>query len=101
MKKPITILIIISILCSGISTGCGKNKENSARKEIAILENEKWWGGAVLDGRNSPLGDGFAYNQEANCKANQAAPLFLSDKGRFIWSEKPLNIVIANGQDNG
>ncbi len=72
---------------------CRQQMESASKKELALLENEKWWGGAVLDGRNSPLNDKpFFYNQWANCKTNQAAPFFISDKGRYIWSEKPLKI---------
>jgi hypothetical protein len=95
MKKSITLLLLFSFSYPGVFIGCRQNKEKSAKKEIAILENEKWWGGAVLDGRNSPFSKEFAYNQDANCKTNQAAPFFLSNKGRFIWSEKPLNIVFT------
>ena len=71
----------------------------SLQKRSAILENEKWWGGAVLDGRNSPLNDKpFVYDQFADCKTNQATPFFISDKGRYIWSEKPLKIEFKGGK---
>ena len=79
-----------------ITSSCRQSSNKSSKNEIAMLENEKWWGGAVVDGRYSPLNEEkFAYNQYADCKGNQAAPFFLSDKGRFIWSEKPLNIQIS------
>jgi alpha-glucosidase len=66
---------------------------SETEKEIIMLENEKWWGGAVLDGDKMPFyRDEFAYDQYANCKGNQSQPLYISNKGRFIWSEKPLNI---------
>jgi len=63
------------------------------------LENEHWWGGAVLDVHNSPLDEkDFYYGQFADCKGNQSAPLFISNKGRYIWSEKPLLIGIKEGK---
>jgi hypothetical protein len=40
----------------------------------------------------------LAYNQAENCKRNQAAQLFISNMGRFIWSEKPLNISTKKGK---
>jgi alpha-glucosidase (family GH31 glycosyl hydrolase) len=96
MKKAFPLFLFMILLLSGIVLSCKQKQDNNSKKEITILENEKWWGGAVLDGRNSPLDDGkFVYNQDADCKTNQAAPLFLSDKGRYIWSEKPLNIKIT------
>lgn len=96
MNKLLNILIVLSLSFIGSVTSCKKHNDNVSKKDIAILEDEKWWGGAVLDGRNSPYNnEKFVYNQFANCKANQAAPFFLSNKGRFIWSEKPLNIQIT------
>ena len=48
----------------------------------------------------------FGYDQYADCKGNQAPPFFISDKGRYIWSDKPLKIEfsgdkIAVGSDGG
>ncbi|MBK8881931.1 MAG: alpha-galactosidase [Bacteroidales bacterium] len=67
-------------------------------KEITVLDNEKWWGGAVLDGRNSPLNDRpFAYNQFSDCKTNQAAPfLFLTRVG--LSGVKPLKIEFTGNK---
>jgi len=96
MKKNIYKLLTVCVIACGSIQSCNRVSVESTKKKIAILEDEKWWGGAVLDGRNSPLNDkAFAYDQFANCKANQAAPLFISNKGRYIWSEKPLNIEIT------
>jgi alpha-glucosidase (family GH31 glycosyl hydrolase) len=96
MRNVMNSLILILIIILATLTGCREVPGRSSGKEIAIPGNEKWWGGATLDGRNSPLTDGkFTYDQDANCKANQAAPLYISDKGSYIWSEKPLNIEIT------
>ncbi len=98
MKDSFSFFIIIFVLFAGIA-GCSRGKESLSGKEITVLDNEKWWGGAVLDGRNSPLNDRpFAYNQFSDCKTNQAAPFFISDKGRFIWSEKPLKIEFTGNK---
>jgi len=94
--------LLISVLLSTILITCtnqvsGQNTAEGSKKEIAILENEKWWGGAVVDGRNSPFGiKELNYDENGNCKANQAAPLLVSSKGRYIWSDKPLNIEITS-----
>jgi alpha-glucosidase (family GH31 glycosyl hydrolase) len=59
---------------------------------LKILANEHWWGGAVVDGDLMPYDTtGFRYNQLADVKGNQAQPLLISSKGRFIWSESPLD----------
>ena len=96
MGRTLNFFLLISIFLPGIVSCYGQSKISIQKKEISILKNEKWWGGAVLDGRNMPFGeDKFVYNQDGDCKTNQAAPLFLSNKGRYIWSEKPLNIEIT------
>jgi len=95
MNKFKIYLLVFPLGFLSLITSCSHQKPSDSKKEITLLENEKWWGGATLDGRNMPISvDTFSYNQEANCKANQAAPLYISNKGRYIWSEKPLNIQI-------
>ena len=83
------------------STVFAQVNPSETKKEIMLLQNEKWWGGAVVDGPKMPYNqDTFVYNQYANCKGNQSQPLFISNKGRFIWSEKPLNIEFSKGKIN-
>jgi alpha-glucosidase (family GH31 glycosyl hydrolase) len=99
MRKTVILTTLIVLSCSGIHTSCRQNKQTDPSKIIPLLENECWWGGAVLDGRNSPLNEkDFFYDQFADCKGNQSAPLFISNKGRYIWSEKPLIIEIKKGK---
>jgi alpha-glucosidase (family GH31 glycosyl hydrolase) len=96
MSKYLNIPLVIYLVFFGIPTSCRQSDNKGGKKEIIILDNEKWWGGAVLDGRNSPLIDGkYVYDQNGDCKGNQASPFYLSDKGRYIWSEKPLSIQIT------
>jgi alpha-glucosidase (family GH31 glycosyl hydrolase) len=99
MKKSISNFLVLTIISLGTLIGCKQEKADGSKKEILITEGEKWWGGAVLDGRNSPLNEeNFFYDEFANCKGNQAAPLFISNKGSYIWSEKPINIHISQGR---
>jgi len=88
--------IAFLLLAAAVGPAAAQITAEPAMRVIPILENEKWWGGAVLDGRNSPLNDApLAYDQLGDCKANQAAPLYLSSKGRYIWSEQPLRIEMT------
>lgn len=66
--------------------------------ELELLKNEYWWGGATVDGKYMPYGASsrFLYNQLGNVKGNQAQPLLISNKGRYLWSEYPLNIEFKN-----
>ncbi len=98
--KTYAWFIAFSLLVLGLSLkGCKSPVRDSSLKEITILPGEHWWGGAVVDGRHSPLNENdFSYNQWADCKGNQAAPFFLSDKGRIIWSDKPIRILFRDGK---
>ncbi len=93
MKKSFRHSLVLLTIMIAIVSGCGGPKESADKKQLTMLDNEKWWGGAVMDGRNSPLNDtSFVYDEFADCKTNQAAPFFISSKGRYIWSDKPLRI---------
>ena len=67
-------------------------------KQLVILENETWWGGAVDVGSDIP------YDAHSDCTihvgrdgADQSAPLYLSTKGRYLYSPKPFTIQFQNG----
>ena len=68
----------------------------AAVDEVVLAEGECWWGGAVADGQRMPFGPavhrrnlatsaGFLTNDQDG--ANQSAPLLVSNRGRYIWSE--------------
>ena len=67
------------------------------RIDLDILDGEAWWGGNIDDGINMPLSHtAYSCNLAAQSRQNQAVPLLVSSKGRFIWSEEPINILIDN-----
>jgi alpha-glucosidase (family GH31 glycosyl hydrolase) len=97
--KTRTILLIILMFTLAVGfQSCIQRKNAESSKEIIISEGEKWWGGAVVDGRNSPYNGDFTYDQRGDCKGNQSQPFFLSNKGRYIWSEKPLIISMTGNK---
>ena len=67
---------------------------------VEILENEYWWGGVVNDGHKMPLhrGSECIVDMSAGQDQDQFAPLFLSSKGRYIWSERPFVLRSESGQ---
>lgn len=67
--------------------------------EIEFTENEHWWGGSALYGTQMPIGKESTYAHDFRESApNQTMPLFLSDKGRYIWSEEPFSVEVKNGR---
>jgi len=65
---------------------------------LKVLENEKWWGGAVVDGNKMPFGDGdYACNLLGDTKGNQGQPLLISNRGRYIWCDDPIRFEFKHG----
>lgn len=64
-----------------------------------MLENEYWWGGTSDDGRKCPFDKYTVLTRDftRSCP-NQTMPLYISNKGRCIWSENPFKITIAKGK---
>ena len=96
MYKRIISVVSSVLFITLFLASCMQNTNQLKVTKIRLLRDEKWWGGAVVDGRNSPYSDtNFTYDQNGDCKGNQAQPLYLSNKGRYIWCEKPLEISFS------
>lgn len=69
----------------------------TAQDQIALkkLPNEYWYGGHVADAYQMPLTAGYQANQRADNRGNQVQPLYLSSKGRYIWCEDPMRILVT------
>ncbi len=90
MKQTI-IVILSTLLLNSVIDAQPVNQKLEVKLEI--LQNEHWWGGSVVDGGLMPYGTvDFSHNQLGDIKGNQAQPLLISSRGRYIWSEYPLTI---------
>ena len=74
---------------------------------IDLLPAERWWGGAVADGQAMPFGTrphhrdlrtNAGFVDEPSGGANQSAPLLLSDRGRYVWSDDPFAFTFDDGR---
>jgi alpha-glucosidase len=72
---------------------------SAAVVELEILENEYWWGGLSSRGHETPYNDqsNVSYDLYGENLGNQAQPLLLSSKGRFVWSEEPIHYTFDDG----
>ena len=66
--------------------------------KVKILDDEHWWGANAVHAPMQP----FDKISEYVCNlrlddGNQSAPLLVSDKGRYIWSEEACIIKIGGG----
>ena len=91
MKQIGISLFTIGILMIAI---CSFGQDYRAIKN---LPNEKWWGGKVVDGTKMPMGAvAYQVNQFGNTDGNQAQPLLLSNMGRYIWCDEPMEYSFEN-----
>jgi len=77
------------------------------RLDVPLEPGERWWGGAVADGRRMPfggaphardLGAAAGTDGEGRAGSNQSAPLLLSSTGRLVWSERPFAFSVQDGR---
>ena len=69
------------------------------KKEIKMLENEKWWGSVTDLGNIMPFDSETVvrFNLQTQNFNNQTTPLLVSDKGRYIWCDSPFKAEIKDG----
>jgi DUF1680 family protein len=89
MKKTMFIMTVFAAFIAAAET-----------KTIDILPGEYWWGGTVGDGWHMPLGAKSDYTKDlrVDSDGNQAAPLLLSTKGRWVWCEEAFKYTLKGGK---
>ncbi|MDR3707971.1 MAG: glycoside hydrolase family 31 protein [Capsulimonadaceae bacterium] len=66
--------------------------------KIDLRDGECWWGGFVQDGVAMPFGrEPFDRDLTSPKQSNQAAPLLVSNSGRYVWSERPFAFAFRDG----
>ena len=64
---------------------------------VKFLPGEYFWGGATVFGTDMPINAESAYSRDFTLDPrNQMMPLFLSSKGRYIWSETTFKVWVDN-----
>jgi alpha-glucosidase len=70
--------------------------------ELALLPGEKWWGGQIVYSGQMPYDAGSKVKRTLSSddrwgSSNQVQPLFVSDQGRFVWSESAYAYEFSGG----
>ncbi|MFC5405546.1 glycoside hydrolase family 31 protein [Cohnella soli] len=66
--------------------------------EIQRLEGEYWWGGAIHDGVRMPYGANDVLHDLRDLLENSGAPFLISNRGRYIWHERPFEFEFRSGR---
>jgi len=90
------IIIVPLLLLFYVSTFYSQHNDSI---KISVENDEYWWGGVSSLGYQTPYDKNseFSLNLFGDNKGNQAQPLLLSSKGRYVWSESPIEYGISNG----
>lgn len=71
---------------------------NKQTKQIPINHGEKWWGGMTAIGNVAPFDENMKLVKiSSQSRNNQTFPILLSDRGRYIYSEKPFDFEMKDG----
>jgi len=67
---------------------------------ITIEKGEYWWGGLSSKGYETPydVNTDVSYDLCGDNFGNQAQPLLLSSKGRYVWCENPISYAFKQGK---
>jgi hypothetical protein len=86
MNKTI-VTLLLTLLCATPAL--------ADTKVIQLLDGENGWGGCVTDGRAMPFGKvNFERDLYGSTRGNQAQPLLISDRGRYVWCEEPFKFSL-------
>jgi len=93
MKKQASIFLLLFLYIFHL------NAQSNYKSEVTFDDNEYWWGGVVAFGSQMPyLKAVKVFNLALQNYNNQVVPLFLSSKGRYIWSEQPFRFEIKDNK---
>lgn len=90
--KNLRLLVVIFLISS---TAFSQQKT-----QVKFSRGEKWWVGIIDQGHLMPLKTNFNFDMASGNTYNQLQPLFISNQGRYIFSEKPVKFKVdSNGME--
>lgn len=99
-KTPLLIFLFIAATQWAFAAASEETEYPQGEKiEIPLLADEYWWGGLSVDGMDMPFGEAtnLVRNLYGNNRGNQASPILVSSKGRYVWSEGAYRYRFAAG----
>lgn len=92
---PLSLCSFLLVSASGAETAYPE----SEAIQLELLPGEHWWGGLSVDGFRMPYTEStrLTRNLYGDNKGNQASPILISSKGRYVWSEKPYRYSFNDG----
>jgi len=105
MKTPVHSTITAAIVSAahlallGLTLATSTANAEPDSLKLEMLPGEFWWGGLSAVGHETPYDSTSVASHDlfGDNKGNQAQPLLLSNKGRYVWSEQPIRYDFKNG----
>jgi alpha-glucosidase (family GH31 glycosyl hydrolase) len=94
----LTVVIGAAVLTGAITRAGGQTRPEL---DLPFEDGERWWAGVISRAHLMPLDSAapvFEANLSGDTFGNQVQPLLLSTTGRYVWSEDPFRLEIANGR---
>ncbi|WP_210489132.1 glycoside hydrolase family 31 protein [Rufibacter aurantiacus] len=88
----------MKILCLVLGLFLAISAYSQDNTEIKFQKGEAWYVGIIDKGHLMPLIKGFGFDMVKANTYNQLQPLFISSKGRYLFTEEPVAFVV---NDNG
>ncbi len=73
--------------------------QNTREIELKVNLGEYWWAGISSLGHQTPYDEASVVSIDmwGDNRGNQAQPILLSSKGRYVWSEEPIHYEFNKG----
>lgn len=87
------------LLAAGVASAVTIIQAGAETLKLDMLPGEYWWGGLSAVGHQTPYDSTSVADHDlhGDNKGNQAQPLLLSSKGRYVWSEQPIRYSFKYG----
>jgi len=79
------------LACLALFMICRAGGQPGSMVDLKVLDGERWWAGVISESHRMPLHKAtYRFDFSADNAGNQAQPLLISNLGRFIWCDSPL-----------
>lgn len=91
--------IPIHSISAGLALVFGITATLADSLNLEMLPGEYWWGGLSAVGHETPYNrlSSISHDLFGENLGNQAQPLLLSNKGRYVWCEQPIRYSFGKG----
>lgn len=94
------LFLLFFLIFGGINPAFSQTEPAAGSYETMLLPGEQWWGGLSHDAGKMPYTSQtrLARDMWGNNDENQAQPLLISSRGRYVWCNDPIKYTFNAGK---